>query len=151
MATIIEAFEAAKAGKAVSHNGHPIIVRYNTLAWEDSVDAVVFVTSNTLNGWTIEEPSPPEPEYVDYKVDLTDNGPVWIVGCFRKFLDLVWREKGFSGYGYTHSDGSQTISNYPFCFNMTDTDQTQTYNRLSAKEVSGIVWCDFVRFEKSKS
>ena len=146
MATIIEAFDAAKAGKAVSHNGHPIIVRHNTLAWEDSVDAVVFVTSNTLNGWTIEEPAPPKPEWVD--VPVTWNRMVKGPAGWCEMKD-VEDQPGFSGYGFTREDGRKTISNIAFGFSKETS--SFIFDTLPEDEVSGIVWCDFVRFDKSKS
>lgn len=66
MATIIEAYQAVKAGKRVDHSGN--YVHHNRpwaiLQWDDGAE--VPVNAALLTGWTIEEP---ERETEDVEID----------------------------------------------------------------------------------
>ena len=153
MSTIIEAFGAAKLGKRVFLEGAEALHCTGGLVWANNNNEHICFSEGTMDGWAIQEPAL---EYVDFPVIFNEweftegyNRRGYIVNDEFIILSKTLEARSFLGYVFIDTDGKKMISNCPFL--ITKQDSTQTYNWLEEKIVSGIVWCDFVRFEKSKS
>ena len=140
MATLMEAFEAATAGKKVTNDGRVATYINGLLRWDD--DGVpVAVWYGNMKEWTIEEPL--TPEYVDYPVVVAPTPYVEMLNN-RHDLDLIWTQAGFAGYVFVLTNGVKEISAHPF--GVVNKNNGYHYGAVNDDDYDGIVWCDFVRF-----
>ena len=141
MATLMEAFDAAVAGKTVSHSDCVAVLNeVGRLKWSDS-DSMVPMCEDTMEDWAIQEPL--TPEYVDYPVVVAPT-PYVEMPNNRHDLDFIWTQAGFAGYVFVMTNGVKEISAHPF--GVANKNKGYYYGAVHDDDYGGIVWCDFVRF-----
>jgi hypothetical protein len=107
MATLIEAYAAAKAGKVIHHDGSEAhLDTDNTgdvqeLVWHDSSNLTVW--GGILTGWTIEEPQP-KYEDCEVEVDMCERLCYQREGKSERFLHSAVSDPDFIGYVYEGVD-----------------------------------------------
>jgi hypothetical protein len=147
MATLIEAYEAAKAGKVISSpNDRSVIIK------QGGTDALVYATDcqrvpiclMNLTGWTIEEP---QPEYEDCEVRIGYGHWCGSLayrrdGCGSHFLSDAISDPDFIGYVY---DGVDELWSVPVLY--VSGKHSQTYMHKESDDFEP-VRPTHVRFKK---